>query len=124
MSRALLGAAFSALLAACSTTPGSTPIQAAPTGGIDQAQAITFARDHVAMATMTGAVVESHGALPSETSSASGALRWVWAVSFLGDVSICNPLGACQSPRPATSTVYLDYMTGSFIETSTDSSAP
>ena len=46
------------------------------------------------------------------------------AVSFSGAISICNPLGACQSPRPATSTVYLDYMTGSFIETSTDSAAP
>jgi hypothetical protein len=124
MSRGLLVAAVSVLFMACSTAPGSTPTPPSPTGGIDQGQAITSARDHVAMATMTGAVVESQGAMPGESSGASGTPRWVWAVSFSGDVTICNPLGACQSLRPATSTVYLDYMTGSFIETSTVSSAP
>jgi hypothetical protein len=124
MSRTVFVATVSVFFAACSTAPGTTPIGPAPTGGIDQEQAITIARDHVAMATVTGAVVESPGALPGATSTASGGLRWVWAVYFSGDVTICNPLGACQSPRPATSTVYLDYMTGSFIETATVSSAP
>jgi hypothetical protein len=121
MSRRFLVAVCGVLFVACSTAPDN---RASPTGGIDRDRAITLARDHVAMATMTGAVVESPGALPGATSTASGGLRWVWAVYFSGDVTICNPLGACQSPRPATSTVYLDYMTGSFIETATVSSAP
>lgn len=124
MTHAALLAAVCVLLAACSTTPNDTTVGASPTGGIDRDQAVTFARDHVAMTTMTGAFVERHVAPTGETAGGPGALRWVWAVSFSGDVTICNPLGACLSPRPATSTVYLDYMTGSFIETSTDSSAP
>ncbi len=38
----------------------------------------------------------------------------VWAVTFAGDVTICNPLGTCYSPRPGTTTVFLDYLSGDF----------
>lgn len=61
MARSLFVAAFCALLVACSTAPGTT-VGASLTGRIDREQAITFARDHVAIATMTGRLSRAGGA--------------------------------------------------------------
>ena len=42
--------------------------------------------------------------------------QWLWAVTYKGDMTICSPSpGACQSPRPGTLTVFLDYFTGDFL---------
>jgi hypothetical protein len=49
--------------------------------------------------------------------------RWIWAVTFSGDITVCNPSGRCFPPRSATTIVYLDYFTGDFVESSTRSPA-
>ena len=48
----------------------------------------------------------------------------VWAVKFAGEVTICDPLGACFSPRPGITAVYLDYETGDFLSAGGVTPAP
>ena len=43
-----------------------------------------------------------------------GYTKYVWAVTFAGNITICDPNGVCYSPRPSTTTVYLEYATGAF----------
>ena len=42
---------------------------------------------------------------------------WVWAVQFSAVAAPCGgpPAAVCESPRPGTFTVVLDYYTGRFI---------
>lgn len=49
----------------------------------------------------------------------------VWVVTFSGEFSICPPDGSpCSSPRPGITTVILDYVTGTFLESSGSAPAP
>jgi hypothetical protein len=49
----------------------------------------------------------------------------VWMVTFKQDIEICPPDGSsCFPPRPATTRVFLDYLTGEFKTSSTYAPAP
>ena len=51
--------------------------------------------------------------------------RLVWAIEFSDDFVICPPDGSpCWSPRPATVTVYLDDLTGAFLESASYAPSP
>ncbi len=41
--------------------------------------------------------------------------RLVWGVKYESIATPCYPGGACESPRPGTVTVFLDYSTGEFL---------
>ena len=89
-----------------------------PSGGITEAQAIELSRSHLSQTTFTSASVGTLRQLapPGTGFGPSDAPdRLVWAVRFTGDVTICNPVGVCDSPQPAVATVYLDYFTGVFL---------
>ena len=134
-----LGLALGLALSACSTPPpsGGLPSPSAgsapgPSGGISADQAVAMARPHVTMTTLVAVTAGTFATLlpsPARDHGVGAPIgepspdRWTWAVTFSGDIAICNPLGSCLSPRPATSTVYLDYLTGDLIETSTVSPA-
>ncbi len=119
---------LSLLVVGCAPTgPAASPLQTIP-ASLDAAathltaeEAIELARGHV---TMTRVIDATNGpyadlrAIPADRSIS--AERLVWAVRFTGDIEICPPPpGPCRSPRPATSTVFLDYATGAFLSTST-----
>lgn len=58
---------------------------------------------------------------PSGVVVASPTDRLVWAVRYAVQITICPPApgGACESPRPRTTTVILDFWTGSCLGTDT-----
>jgi hypothetical protein len=139
MRQLAIGLVLSLALAACAspapsggTTAPPDSSAPGPSGGISADSAVALARTHVTMttlvdvsagtfATLLGSPGRDHGV--GAPIGAASPDRWVWAVTFSGDIAICNPLGSCLSPRPATGTVYLDYFTGDFLESSTMSPA-
>jgi hypothetical protein len=98
-----------------SPTAAGSPL---PSGGITEAQAIELSRSHTTMTAFASASVGTFRDLappgtgfgPSDTPA-----RLVWAVRFTGEMTICNPLGVCDAPRPGVATVYLDYFTRAFV---------
>ena len=99
-----------------SPTAAGTPL---PSGGITEAKAIELSRSHMsATATFTSASVGTFRDLapPGTGFDPSDAPdRLVWAVAFAAEVTICSPVGVCDSPRPGVATVYLDFFTGAFV---------
>jgi hypothetical protein len=99
-----------------SPTAAGSPL---PSGGITEAQAIELSRSHLSVTTFTSASVGTFRDLaPPGTGfgSSDAPDRLVWAVRFTtSDVTICNPVGVCDSPQPAVATVYLDYYAGAFL---------
>ncbi len=100
-----------------------------PTGGISKTQAIEVAAKHSALGvTFVSAEAGHFSTLSKNPNIGPGnpikADQWVWAVTYRGDMTICNPLGSCLSPRPGTTTVFLDYFTGDFLESEGLSPAP
>jgi hypothetical protein len=104
-----------------------------PPGGITRAAAENLAKEHVP----AGAVVVDAAAGPfAEVYTPPGNSRpgpdypvkptdIVWAVTFEQDIEICPPDGSsCSPPRPATTRVFLDYLTGEFKASSTYAPAP
>ena len=101
-------------------------------GGISADQAVAIARPHTSMTTLVDGVAGTFATLlvnPGRDHGVGGPIgeaspgRWVWSITFAGDVTICNPVGSCLSPRPGTSTVFIDYFTGEYIEATTESPA-
>lgn len=120
--RASLAAGLLVLLVvACATAvPSASPSPSPTSNNISAARAIELAREHATMTYVVDATSGTYGDLkliPADQSTPDDLL--VWAVRFSGDVTICPPDEACLSPRPATSTVYLDYFSGAFVGTST-----
>lgn len=110
-----------------STTPSSTvesawPPSAVesgfPSSAISQDRAVQQAREHTSATTLVSVKAGRFGDLNIDSQIGPGypikADDLVWAVQFSGDITICDPNGVCYSPRPATTTVYLDYATGEF----------
>jgi hypothetical protein len=90
--------------------------------GISEADAIELARGHSSLMTLVSASAGSFRDLNVESGIPGIGPgfgikpdQFVWAVTFAGEETICNPLGACFSPRPGTTAVYLDYFTGVFL---------
>jgi hypothetical protein len=103
----------------CVGTGSPSPSQASmPPSFISQQRAIELARGHSSLTTFVSVRAGRFGDLNTDANIGPGfTIRpddLVWAVQFLGDMTICSPLGACLSPRPGTTTVYLDYATGDF----------
>jgi hypothetical protein len=88
-----------------------------PAGGITREQAIALAQAHISDMSFQDASVGPHRTF-TERGDPNTSDRLVWAVRFSGDVTICSPVGTCWSPRPATTTVILDFRTGEFLESS------
>ena len=90
-----------------------------PSGGISKERAIELAGSHTPFTTLTSAVAGRFRDLNTDPNIGPGypikPERLVWAVSYQGDMTICNPLGTCYSPSPGTVTVFLDYTTGDFL---------
>lgn len=116
--------------------PAPSPPAALPTlepairGGIPLEQAIELARTHSSLTTFVSASAGPFGNLAGGSnigpSYAITLDQLVWAVAFVGDMTICPPLAApsgpgtpapaaCWSPRPGQTVVYLDYRTGDFL---------
>jgi hypothetical protein len=121
----------SALLMPTSTPLPATPSVAPsplPSGGISKERAIELAGPHSSLATFVSAEAGRFSELSRNSNIGPGAPvkpeQWVWAVTYEGNMTICNPLGSCLSPRPGTLTIFLDYFTGDFLMSEGLSSAP
>ncbi len=115
-------------LTAPATSPSVSPL---PSAGIPEAQAIAIAREHTGDAkTFVSATVGRFGDLrldpTNHPASSPEPSHLVWAVRFTGDFVICPPFAApsadatpapheCWSPRPGTTVVFLDYLTGEWL---------
>jgi hypothetical protein len=101
-----------------STAPTMTPL---PSGGISKERAIALAEPHKSLTTtFKSAEAGRFRDLNKNPNIGPGfgiePDKWVWAVTYEGDMTICSPSpGACESPRPGTLTVFLDYFTGDFL---------
>ena len=97
-------------------------------GGIPEARAIELARGHSSLTTFVSASAGLFRDLNIDPNIGPGYPvkpdQTVWAVKFAGEVTICNPLGACFSPRPGITAVYLDYETGDFLSAGGVTPAP
>ena len=105
---------------------GSSPpttvlgLESPPPGGIARDAAIALASQHV---TLTGVVSAEAGPLADLNDNpdiAPGAVkgdRIVWAVRFDGNTTVCDHAGVCSSPIAAVATTFLDFYTGAFILT-------
>jgi hypothetical protein len=102
-----------------SITPPPTVLTEGVVVGRDDA--IAAAREHVPPdRTVVRATLGPYSAapLPSRADRPGAAAdQMVWVVEFEGSFEICNPLGACLSPRPGSSYVVVDAVTGSWITT-------
>jgi hypothetical protein len=69
-------------------------------------------------ATFAKATAGLYGDFPPELRDATpDPGRAVWAITYDSTATPCNPMGTgCESPRPGTVTVFLDYYTGDFLE--------
>ncbi len=106
-----------------SPTIPSSPL---PTGGIGESRAIELASVNSIGWTLIAASAGRYGDLKPPGSGPGDDIppdRFVWAVKFASEATICNPLGVCMSPRPGTVTVYLDYFTGTFLSSAGFSAA-
>jgi hypothetical protein len=98
--------------AAASLIPGAT---------VTRDEAIAIARqfvqpDRTVVQTSLGPY--STAPVPSRFDRTGAAAdQVVWVVEFEGTFDICNPFGACLSPRPGFSYVVIDANTGSWITT-------
>lgn len=106
----------------------SVGIQSAmPSSAISQDRAVQQAQEHTSLTTLVSVQAGRFGDLNTDSRIGSDypikADDLVGVVRFSGDITICNPLGVCYSPRPATTTVYLDYATGEFRTSGTFSPA-
>jgi len=91
--------------------------------GITEQEAVTDARQYSSLPTFVSVTSGPYSEvaasrLPPETSPDPN--RLVWAVTFTGSAVVCPPpagpsMASCLPPVPATTVVYLDYETGSFI---------
>jgi hypothetical protein len=131
-----------ALVAGCGATSflssdgiQSRPCQVAspPASPITRSQAIEVASAHVESgAKALSVTATTFGGLmcpaPTESSPVDAGIasdRLLWAVAFTDVIAICPPDGGpCKSPRPAMTTVLLDYLTGEFLSSSTQAAAP
>jgi hypothetical protein len=113
------------LPAAPSMTPTTSP---PPSGGISKDRAIAVARTYKSLTTtFVSAEAGRFGDLNTDRNLGPGigikADRLVWAIRYEGDMTICYPPGVrptvttCESPRPGTLTVFLDYFSGAFLMT-------
>lgn len=106
--------------------PAPTPTPP-PSGGISRERAIELATAHSSARTFVTAEPGRFGDLATVgPGSAIAADRWVWAVTFAGEVTVCPPVAessigatpapdACSSPSLGKTTVTLDYFTGEFL---------
>jgi hypothetical protein len=125
--------ALALLLSACAVPVGSSdssPSGSAsvmPSSSVSEQRAIELAQAHTSSTTLVSVHSGRFADLNTDPHIGPGYPikpdDLVWAVQFSGDITICNPLGACYSPRPSTATVFLDYATGDFLTTETFSPA-
>ena len=104
--------------------PTPTPV---PSGGISRERAIELATAHSSARTFVAAEAGHFGDLTFlGPGSAIAADRWVWVVTFAGEVSVCPPAAlpsagptptpaVCSSPSEGKTTVMLDYFSGEFL---------
>ncbi len=99
------------------STPSATPLSS---GGISRDRAVALAEPHKSLSTtFKSAEAGAFGDLNPSPNVGPGfgvaPQQEVWAVTYVGDMTICSPLGACELPRPGTLTIFLDYFTGEFL---------
>jgi hypothetical protein len=46
----------------------------------------------------------------------------VWGVTYSGNVRLRDGAGGVLSPQPGTTTIYLDYFSGAFLDTAIEAS--
>lgn len=121
---------------ATTASPSASPL---PSGGISEERAIALAGQHVGPnVTFAAATAGTYGALtldPNAHPANPLPSHVVWAVRYTGEFVICPPLAApsagapfspqpCWSPRPGTTVVFLDYLTGQWLTTESYSPEP
>ena len=112
------------VVAGCAATPTTsksqhvTPDSASPASSISKDRAIELAREHTTATSLVSVTSGPFAALNTDSRIGAGYPiapdDLVWAVTFAGNITICDPNGVCYSPRPSTTTVYLEYATGAF----------
>lgn len=118
----LLGAPRSPAGAA-GTTLSPLPLSPAVSGGITESRAIELAQvivtpESTLRSVSAGRFAEVYTNDRMGPSSEGQAEQLVWAVRYESMYTICPPDGLpCWTPRPGTTTVILDYYTGSWITT-------
>jgi hypothetical protein len=118
------------LAAGCGGVAGTNAASPSASAGISQTTAIALAREHTSSTTLISATVGRIGDLNLQAGYIpANADQIVWAVTFTGEATICGPPGpsavpVCVSPRPSTTAVYLDYVTGAFVSAETNAPAP
>lgn len=91
-----------------------------PSTSVSVERVVQIARESSALGTLVSVKAGLFADLNAEDNIGPGfpikLSDLVWAVEFSGLAGpICNPLGTiCYSPRPGTTVVYLDYVTGDY----------
>lgn len=107
---------------ATTLTPSDTR-ESLPPGGLAESGAVSLARGHVppdsrfveARAGRFEDVYQSRAVGPDDPAKPTDL---VWAVEFSREFVLCPPDGSpCESPRPGTTTVILDYLSGEYRAT-------
>jgi len=106
------------------TAAPSVPVGSLPPGGITEAEAVDLARAVVSKdAVLRGAKAGLFDSVrPTQQRIGPDYPvrldRPVWAVEFDDQFQICPPDGSeCGSPRPGTTTVTIDYLSGEVLST-------
>jgi hypothetical protein len=125
MRPALIVAAL-VIVAGCTALPATT--EPLPSGGLTADEAVHIAAADVPFTDVVAARPGPFWSVMGASSRPPGPSiedQWVWAVTFAGDVTLRDPTtGVLLSQQPGTSTIYLDYFTGAFIEASNDTATP
>ena len=121
-----------------SATPGeptsSPKSSGAPSTGLSEADAISMARVYSsdpnaqAREAVSGTFQDVYAALvhvpPGDTKPSVDDQRMVWGVEFVQQMDFCPYLSTDCYMRPALTSVWIDFVTGDFVQASTYSPAP
>jgi hypothetical protein len=111
-----------------SSSPSSAPIETQtasplPSGGLSQEQALSIAQKVAPLsAVFESAQAGSFASVVNDPEVSQGLTitpdHEIWAVRFAAIAAPCPPGGStCESPRPGTVTVLMDYFSGQLFET-------
>ena len=133
---AVVGVALLAQLQPPTTNGHLSTVEHSSVVGIPQEEAISIAREHTVLTTFVSATWGPFAGLdrhPDRTGPGNGVApaHIVWAVEFSGTIAVCGPEPngshgprECDSSRPASVVVFLDFQTGAFLMSQTHSPSP
>jgi hypothetical protein len=94
-----------------------------PSGGISEEQAVSLAQKAAPLSALfESAKAGPYASVYTDPEAGAGSPidpnQEVWVVTFAATATPCRPNGSgCESPRPGTATVVLDFWTGKVFGT-------